>query len=236
MESGEPVGYARNIRQAVPGITGIFTDNNLFKKHLVEDYGIDKSIIYVLRHPVLAPSCPVPPSLNSTRILWAGRLDRQKQPDILLEIAQLMPGLIFDVYGSAVMENGDAMINKLRAIPNIHYHGPFDNLDEVLVEEYCCFLYTSAWDGLPNILLEMIWAGMLVIAPKIGGIGLDLTSDHLILIKDPRNVSDYLNAISWIYANPRIAEKIRLKGQRFVRDNHLNSIFEDSLSASGYLA
>ena len=59
-------------------------------------------------------------------VLWAGRLDRQKRPDVLAKIAVRMPDVHFDVYGAAVMSHaGDDSVALLSGLPNV------------------CLLYTS---------------------------------------------------------------------------------------------
>jgi len=233
-EIDEPVGYARNVRKCVDGISGIYTDNTTFKHHLINDIGLDQSLIHVLPHPVLNAPVAKPYPHLSRKILWASRLDRQKQPEILIEIAKKLPLITFDVYGSAVLGLENSIVQKLQDVPNIVYKGAFSSPAELTKEQYRCFLYTSLWDGLPNILLEMLWAGMLVIAPDVGGIDADLGPERCVIVRAPSSSAAYVEAIQWIIANPDKAENIRVEGQTYVKSRHGVGEFEKVLSSSSY--
>lgn len=230
----EPVGYARHIRKCIDGVSGIYTDNTTFKQHLVEDIGIEADMIHVLPHPVLNRPVARPFPHLSRKVLWASRLDRQKQPEILLAIARRMPQLVFEVYGSAVVGQESQLLQQLQAVPNIVYKGGFSNPSELMREQYRCFLYTSLWDGLPNILLEMLWAGMLVIAPDIGGIRADLGPEHCMIVDDAASVDAYVRALQWVIEHPDEAEQLRLRGQAYVKQRHTSDNFEGVLASSQY--
>lgn len=233
-ELDEPVGYARHIRKCIDGVTGIYTDNTTFKDHLVNEIGLNDEIIHVLPHPVLSqPTAQSYPYL-SRKVLWASRLDRQKQPEILVEIAQRLPFITFDVYGSAVVGADTQILQKLQAVPNIIYKGPFSSPSDLTREQYRCFLYTSLWDGLPNIILEMLWSGMLVVAPDIGGIRADVGPENCIIVNDATSPEAYVNALKWLIQNPNDAEQLRTRGQSYVRTRHTSENFESILSSSNY--
>lgn len=233
---GEPVGYARDVRKCIDGISGIFTDNTTFRNHLVNDLGIDAGLINVLRHPVShdIPCVPTPARTN-TRILWASRLDRQKQPTILTKIARSLPGFTFDVYGTGVQGEDSAVIEELSKCENIRYKGAFESVQDLPLEDYRCFLYTSLWDGLPNVLLEMLAAGMLVVTSDVGGIGCDLGEQAIVLVEDPQDPIQYAKALRWCFQNPHDAEAIRIYGQSFVESRHTVAGFEATLEDAGYL-
>ncbi|VXC66152.1 glycosyltransferase family 4 protein [Massilia sp. 9I] len=231
---GEPVGYARLIRKCIDGVAGIYTDNSTFKQHLVEDIGIEADMIHVLPHPVLNRPAARPYPHLSRKVLWASRLDRQKQPEILLAIARRMPQLVFEVYGSAVVGQESQLLQQLQAAPNIVYKGGFSTPSELMREQYRCFLYTSLWDGLPNILLEMLWAGMLVVAPDIGGIRADIGPEHCLIVDDAASVDAYVRALQWVIEHPFDAEQLRLSGQAYVKARHTSENFEGVLERSAY--
>jgi len=231
---GEPVGYARHIRKCIAGVSGIYTDNTTFKQHLVDDIGIAADMIHVLPHPVLNRPAARPYPHLSRKVLWASRLDRQKQPEILLDIARRMPQLIFEVYGSSVVGQESQLLQQLQSVPNIVIKGGFSNPSELMREQYRCFLYTSLWDGLPNILLEMLWAGMLVIAPDIGGIRADLGPEHCVIVDEPTSSEAYVAALEWAIRHPGEAEALRLRGQAYVKERHTSANFESVLEDSSY--
>lgn len=232
---GEPVGYARRIRQCANAITRIYSDNTAFATHLRNDLGVPAEKIVVLRHPVKRPASLLAPLPHSNRILWASRLDRQKRPELLAAIAARLPRLNFDVYGTGTMENVNPG-SLFDAIPNISYRGAFDHFSSIASAEYRLFLYTSAWDGLPNIALEAMASGMLLVAPAIGGLVTDVGAENCCLVEDHDDPDAYAAIIRQVYGVQETAEATRLRGQLFVRTHHTHAGFMRTLVTSGYFA
>ena len=83
-------------------------------------------------------------------IIWAGRFDRQKRFDLLVEIARLMPDVNFRSWGKAVLDLSPDMSNLPE---NLQVNGPFVTYDDLPLEDCDGWLYTSAWDGMPTILI-----------------------------------------------------------------------------------
>jgi glycosyltransferase involved in cell wall biosynthesis len=109
----------------------------------------------------------IPCADSRPRILWAGRLDRQKRFDLLIDIAAAMPDVDFLCWGKAVL---DAPPN-LSALPaNVRMQGAFASFDDLPLGEAEGFLYTSAWDGLPTILIELGALGVPIVASAVGGV------------------------------------------------------------------
>lgn len=169
-----PVGYARDyLRVALKWLTRVFTDNSEAPKVWVRDLGVDASRFMVLPFPydrAVEPLKPLDPGASPARILWAGRLDRQKRPDILAAIAEAMPSCHFDVWGDRVMGPADPAIAKLQSLPNVTMHGAFSRLEDVVLPEHFAYLHTTAWEGVPTILFDVAAAGVPICAPKVGGI------------------------------------------------------------------
>ncbi|MEK7357229.1 MAG: glycosyltransferase, partial [Bdellovibrionota bacterium] len=103
------------------------------------------------------------------RVLWCSRLSFQKSINQLLLAASVFKDYEFHVYG----EQSDELpyVEAFNQFPNVTYWGLFDHIEEVDLSRFRCFLYTSFWDGLPNILLEVGTYGMPIISPRVGGIG-----------------------------------------------------------------
>ena len=101
------------------------------------------------------------------RFLWAGRLDKQKRFDLLLQIAAQMPDVDFDCWGKAVL---DAPPNLDNLPQNVRLHAPFTSYDELPLTDADGWIYTSAWDGLPTILIECAALGVPIAASAVGGV------------------------------------------------------------------
>ena len=155
-------------------LSGVITDNSSLVKYA--SARLDN--LAGRMHAIYAPVTPPRQRRNyraapmTRRLLWASRLDVEKRPLLLCMIGRALAAagieVTVDVYGSAVLNQFDTEI--LRLTPRLEYKGPFDDFYALHPWEYDAFLYTSAYDGLPNVILEAMSAGLVVIAPSLGGI------------------------------------------------------------------
>ncbi|WP_225780861.1 glycosyltransferase family 4 protein [Xenophilus sp. Marseille-Q4582] len=178
-EQGLPVGYARSyLGHCHAMLDAVVSDNPVTPRLWCRQMGLREDLFHVVRFPAPQMAAwPAPEAaevadgevLPERHVLWAGRLDRQKRPDLLARIAKRMPEVIFDVHGGAVMDTG--MERLLAGIPNIRLHGPYSSFADLGQRPTpVAFLYTSAWDGLPNVLLEAASVGLPIVASDVGGI------------------------------------------------------------------
>lgn len=100
-------------------------------------------------------------------ILWAGRFDRQKRFDLLVEVARRMPDVDFRCWGKAVLD-GPPNFSQLPA--NLTINPPFRAYTELPLSKCQAWLYTSAWDGLPTILIDLGAQCIPVVASAVGGV------------------------------------------------------------------
>lgn len=191
-----PVGYARDyLRDCYQEFRTIFCDNSRYPKVWSHDLGIPLDTFTVLPFPYDGNIDAVPVAAitgsNARRILWAGRLDRQKRPDVLARIAIHMPDVAFDVYGAAVMSSAaESPAKVLEELPNVTLHGEFRRLEDVATPEHFAYLHTTSWEGTPTILFDVAASGLPICAPAVGGIVDFLaTSD---LIDDPEDVGAFV--------------------------------------------
>jgi glycosyltransferase involved in cell wall biosynthesis len=191
-----PVGYARKfLPECYLHLRKVFCDNTVSARAWAQDLGVPPDLFRVLPSPAASlPARPYSCTPDSSRILWAGRLDRQKRPDLLAAIARECPDLSFDVYGVSVL--GANATNELRRTKNVRLMGEFQSFATLPHHEYRTFLFTSGWEGLPNILLDAVSAGMPIVASNVGGVGDLLTSSAAALLSPDASASDYAAAIA----------------------------------------
>lgn len=101
------------------------------------------------------------------RVLWGGRLDRQKRFDLVIELARRMPDIEFWCWGAALLDQGPD-IAKLP--PNIVMQGTFATFDELPLTSAALWLFTALWEGMPTTLIELATRGVGVIASAVGGV------------------------------------------------------------------
>jgi glycosyltransferase involved in cell wall biosynthesis len=132
-------------------------------------------------------------------VLWAGRLDRQKNLDTLIEISQEVTRrklpIEVHVHGSRVLDARSAKITQLLGRVAI-YHGPFEGGLSVISGRYDAFLMTSLWEGLPLTLLEATDLGLPIVAPNVGGVTEFVENEVSgLIVQDPQDVDAYIERL-----------------------------------------
>ena len=178
----------------------VLTDNNTLREELEARYNIPGAIdssFLTLHSPIKDNVLDYSETLRNRgeqpgkrRIFWSGRFDRQKRLDILFEIAEKMPDIEFYVWGKPVL--GDEAIKIDQAPDNILAMGTYESIDDLPLASCDLFLYTSAWDGLPTILLDIASRSIPIVASSVGGV------PDLINHETGYPVDDYENSDSYV--------------------------------------
>jgi len=135
-------------------------------------------------------------------VFWAGRLDRQKRPDILLRIARDMPDVRFRVWGRALLDRFDA---AAIALPNVTFEGTYESFLDLPLDRCDAWLYTSEWDGVPHVLLEMCMTGIPIVGALVGGTGEVLHDDLSWPVARFDAHDDYVDALREVLEDPEAA-------------------------------
>jgi glycosyltransferase involved in cell wall biosynthesis len=172
---------------------------------------------------------------GSDLVLWAGRLDADKRPQLLREIAERLPRKRFDVWGAPVLDDG-RLFAPLASLPNVRLRGPFAGFGSIPDAPYHCFLYTSRWDGLPNVLLEAVASGLLAVGSDVGAVREVLGDGGGILVRPPGDPGAYVKALEKSFRDPEAARETAERGRRRVIATHTREGFIASLaSVPGFL-
>ncbi|MCP9808635.1 glycosyltransferase [Cyanobium sp. HWJ4-Hawea] len=171
------------------------------------------------------------------RLLWASRICAQKNPWILPAIIEncRVQGLEIkiDVYG-----NYDEDFDQNNAIfkdPALAYRGSFSGFSSIDTTGYDALLYTTHFDGMPNVILEAMARGLLVVAPVIGGVEEAIVHhENGLLVRVGCDVSAwaaaYAQALKMLYRDwedvPRMAANARV----YVESRHGYEAFYKSVS------
>lgn len=216
------------LRRILPQLSHVVTDCQSIVDEDRARLGAVDSIYDVIYAHCHAPEVAVPLDKPKKRLLWASRISPQKRPDLLVRIAaeaqRRVPEVVIDVYGVADPgHDPDALFRQ--AGRSLSYVGPFSDFSEVAVDTFDAFLYTSSFDGLPNVILEAMAAGLPVIAPDVGGIGeavIDGKTGWLMPhdLDDERLVSAYVDAIEAMYADWPNTARLGAAARHLVADRH----------------
>ncbi|MFD1881669.1 glycosyltransferase family 4 protein [Paracoccus pacificus] len=211
---GRKIGYPIQwLHDTIDYCHVIVCDSDVLADHIRQRFGLPASGFGAPVVALTPADLPDPASFQiyqqhrlsrapSNRVLWAGRLDRQKRPDLLAAIARTMPDTQFEVYGRAVLDKAPEGLKKL---PNIAMMGEYDDFATVVERDYDAFLYTAQWDGTPTILLDAIGHGLPVVASAVGGIAKLLEDGRGQVISDIENIEAYRTALTEIIENPSVA-------------------------------
>lgn len=186
-------------------LTKIFTDNERYISFLCDIYGFEKKKFVALHQPVEIEDIDKREYSvkEPLRLLWASRLDRQKHPEIIYEIAKACIDLPIkiDIYGTKVLDNYFDT-NKFNQLPNTKYLGTYSHGLKEIAADYDGFIYTSEYDGMPNVILEAIGLGIPIISSNVGGIGdLLVDKESALLIDKFDDIEKYKEAIKYVLGN-----------------------------------
>lgn len=238
---GVKFGYAVDyFAETIDCLKAVITDNDRFRQDLISQYNLPSIVserIVSLCMPTrirfsmeTVAEVQVEHNQPNARpmVLWAGRLDRQKRFDLVLKIAEQMPHIDFHCWGSAVL---DAPEDYAAKPPNVIMHPPFKSVEDLPLTSADVWLYTSAWDGMPNMIVELSTAGMAVVASAVGGIPELIRLDTGWPIAEVDSVDAYVAALEDALARPdeRIARARKL--QDLARSRHNAKAFDARLSA-----
>lgn len=223
---GQPIGYAREyLPRCYRYINKVFSDNETFPKLLIKTYGYPKNLFNILRVPPPENMLYKERAPIGKRILWAGRLDREKRPDLLLQIAKAMPDVEFIVYGEPTLTYEKNAIEGLKKLENVKLMGPFSGAESLNFSVYSAFLYTSSYDGMPNIIIAAAFSSIPIIASIVGGIGELITEETGYPVKNIENIEEYVKAIRQALDNPLDAENRAKKAREYVLLKHDGKLF-----------
>ena len=160
--------------------------------------------MHVLSAPV-TPAIPVAPHPATGRrptVFWSGRLDPQKRPDLVYDIARAMPHVDFRLWGESVL--GTPVV--LPAQPdNLTLMGVYERFADLPMGEADLWLYTSAWDGVPQILLEVAMTGVPIVGSAVGGTPEVLRPDLSPSLGPDADVEAWCAAIQSVLVSPGTA-------------------------------
>lgn len=162
---------------------------------------------------------------------WAGRLDRQKRPDLLAEIAALTEDFCdFQVFGGSVVDGDYEAL--LRERDNINLCGSYRSpLEWDVAGKGNVFLFTSREEGMPNALIEASYLGYPIVASNVGGVGELINCKTGWSIDKFAPAAMYADALKQIFhdqveANKRTERLIKLVHSRHNKQSYLKALAE----------
>jgi len=153
------------------------------------------------------------------RVGWAGRIAPVKRLEFLLDVADRLPAVSFQVAGKPDAKDNylENLTARMRALPNVTFLGPIPRPRiPKLYERSSIFCCTSAFEGLPNTFLEA-WSYGLPIVSTVDPDQL-ITSRRLGYKVD--TPAEFAESIQSLKEDPAAWREMSANARRYYRENH----------------
>lgn len=149
-------------------VNKVIVQTNRQKSILESEYGID-SILVPMPCEGFSKYIKSPAERLSgeKRVLWIGRVTREKRLELLLDVAERCGDIHFDVVGSENLPSQYAkeVTTRAKAIKNITLHGRVQHQDMGKFYDRATLLCsTSLYEGFPNVYLEAWSTGLPIVS------------------------------------------------------------------------
>ena len=102
---------------------------------------------------------------------------------------------------------GDSSLDLANIPSNLKLMGAYEFFEEVPLQSFDFFLYTSQWDGLPNVVVECGMVGLPIVASRVGGVGELIDETTGWPVDDVLNPEAYIQAIDAMLAQPDVVSQ-----------------------------
>lgn len=200
----------------------VFTDNKNIIKESEYKNGFPKGFLKLQYQPVDQSKIREykKPNNKKFKILWASRVTEVKLPEIVKNIGDRLDPSKFqiDIFGEF---SKDINKNIFDETESINYCGSFDDFNDLPVDKYNLYLYTSLTDGMPNTILEATLFGLPILASNDGGVS-ELIIDQKtgILVNNPLDTDSYVKKIKEVANDQSSLESYVKNAQKILKDRH----------------
>ena len=237
--SGLRTGYPSEFYPlTAPSLDGVFTDSQYFKRELETMYVLPRALRDRLI-PLYTPCRLEPARLTMAElgaasvgrrarplILWGGRLDPQKRFDILEAVAWKLPHVDFRAWGRPTFGSGP---NPARLPPNLALMGEFGSPLELPLADSDGWLFTSDWEGTPNMIIELCTLGVPIVASAVSGVPEIITPRTGWPVDPQAGVEAYVQAVEAMIAAPQARIDRAKRAQARVSARYCTASYDASL-------
>lgn len=231
-DNAEVSGFIfKYFKTVTPFLHAILTDNNRVIKDMYEYFpnlASDRTIqIKKIHQPVeTTPEKQLPSKKsNKFKILWTGRLAKEKLIDTVFSVAKSLSDFEFHIFGENFDINSAAL--SYDSPENVVLRGPYLFFSEIIANEHFdCFLFTSKWEGLPNVLLEAMGCRLPIVASCVGGVQ-EVIFDNItgLLVFNATDPREYVEKILHLANDQNLCMNLGCNAQAFVQEHHNFQVF-----------
>ena len=163
---------------------------------------------------------PIPEKGDYNSVLWVGRIDKQKRLGLLLDVAEALPEVVFDIVGKPSNSDDPYSMNILAratTLPNVNVHGMVSRGQITHFYKNACLLCcTSLYEGFPNTFLEAWSCGLPIVST--------FEPDKLISNKNlgifAKNRLELISGIKTLFGSQPLWQKMSENARRYFEENH----------------
>lgn len=230
--SGEYIRRHKVIgRLALWGIqqaTQIIAQNTDQKVMLRDNYELS-SIVFPSLHSIPVHTFALE---NREYILWVGRAETWKQPEIFLKLTEAMPNESFvmiipkgnypDLYQYIL--NEASHLKNLKLITSV----PFTQIDDYF-KKAKIFVNTSTMEGFPNTFVQATKYGTPIISLHVNPDDI-IQSYNLGIVTNNEDIDSIASGVRRLIGNPEVYLQIRENCRHYAKDNHDIKKFGDEFA------
>jgi glycosyltransferase involved in cell wall biosynthesis len=160
----------------------------------------------------------IPPDAQT--MLFVGRLDPQKDPCLLLQAMELLMSsypqlhLLFVGDGPLKEELKSQVVNS-ELKERVHCAGRRDDVAN-LMKACDVFVLPSRWEGMPNVVLEAMAAGLPIVATEVEGTAELLAENQTGLLVPPHSPTALAEAVETLLRDSKQAQSMKQSAQQLV--------------------
>ena len=159
---------------------------------------------------------------NFFQVAFAGRLEKDKNPDLFLEAAVILskkyPQIVFHIMGEGRLSSEIKGKVESSGLTNIILHGFHPQPTKILADS-SVFVSIQTTNNYPSqSVLEAMACGNAIVATDVGDTRMFVNENNGILIT--LDVDELVNAIETLYLNKDLRDQMHKNAYTYVRENH----------------
>lgn len=232
VEEPDRCGYTRYVCTRYGNLVDAFAVSSRHLAAAVADYGIPSSRIHVVptgvdAHNRFHPQKVQPVALNdgdAFHVLWCGRLAPQKDPGLMIEVAdglrRLGLPIRVHVLGDGELEPAvRAEVARRQLADVVRLHGP---VADVRGWYAACdaLLMTSVFEGVPYVLYEAMAMAVPAVVPALPG-NVELLEGTGMVVERRDDVDAYVSALALLAGDVEFRHRVGAAERRRILDGRL---------------
>jgi len=157
---------------------------------------------------------------NPRHVGFVGRLERQKDPSLFLDVMKRLPEYSATIIGGGALKGAVEAEIKRRGLSNVMMLGALPHAEHLkALPKFGVVVMTSRWEGLPILPLEAMWLRVPVVAANVGALDDIIEHEKSGLLVDSRSPDEFASAIRRLAEDAALRERIIKNGRDRIRSH-----------------